>query len=85
VLSLIWAIVLLGYLGSSYTTTTGTYGIISMIAISLVILYVDADNAKQAGELDLNHPILVPAVVLILWLITVPAYVLYRFHTRSSA
>lgn len=50
------------------------------VAISLPLLYYDAKEAAAAGALEVEYPIAVPVVVLLLWLRTVPAYVLYRWY-----
>lgn len=59
-------------------------GIVALLAIvaSLALLYVDASNAKDAGEIELDYPILVPVVVLLLWALALPVYVAYRFYKR---
>lgn len=59
-------------------------GLVALVAVlgSLPVMYIDAKNAKQAGELELEYPLAVPLATLLLWVLALPAYVLYRWTSR---
>lgn len=54
----------------------------SAVVVSLPLLYVDAKNAAEADELEVNYPIAIPVAMLLLWVVSLPAYLLYRWSQR---
>jgi len=68
-------------LHNSSPTIAGMLGF-SAVAVSLPLLYVDAKNAAKADELEVNYPIAVPVAMLLLWVLSLPAYLLYRRSKR---
>lgn len=76
-----WFIWFIGVAAYQSGSPLGILALLSIIA-SLVLLYNDATAAKKSGELEIENPIFVPIVVMLIWVIAVPIYVLYRFSKR---
>jgi uncharacterized paraquat-inducible protein A len=53
------------------------------VVASVPFVYYDARKAVAADEIDVKYPIVVVVAVLVLWIVTVPAYLLYRLRDRD--
>lgn len=67
-----------------YGSQAATGGLIMLVAVvgSLPVMYVDAKNGKRAGELEVEYPAAVPLATLLLWVLALPAYLIYRWTNR---
>lgn len=87
-LIVLWVLWLGTFPGMNNMESAGGMAALSGLAIliSIPLLWYDARNAIRAGELEVGRPIYVVVAVFILYIITLPAYVGYRFYTsRQSA
>lgn len=50
------------------------------VLLSIPILWVDARNAIRSGEFSTTRPIYIVIAVYLLYLVTMPAYVVYRVY-----
>jgi hypothetical protein len=80
VMTVCWVLFLVGF-GSGTTAGQGVAGL--AVLASLPVIWVDARKAKAADELEVGYPVLVPVAILLLWILTLPAYVLYRYTNRG--
>jgi hypothetical protein len=64
------------------SSTAGGLVMLIAVLVSLPLMYIDAKNAAHADELEISYPIAVPVATLLLWVLALPAYVIYRWSQR---
>jgi hypothetical protein len=79
VLGLLWVIWPIS-MGSKTAALAGV-----AIVVSLPLIWWDACEAIRTDELKVSRPIYVVIAVLLLWILTLPAYIIYRFVKRREA
>jgi len=86
--SSIWPLVGVGllYLAFIIVAWNSPPGAVAGIIVlaSLPVLWYDAVLGVRSGELDVSRPIYIVVAVLLLWLLTVPVYLIYRLYTRRK-
>lgn len=80
-LGLLWILFIVTFPGTGNMGQAGGMAALSGLAVlaSIPLLYVDARAAKQAGVFE-ARPIFVVIAVYILYLFTMPVYVVYRIY-----
>lgn len=85
-LGLLWVVFLIAFPGTDNLSSAGGLAAISGVAVlvSIPLLYLDARAAARSGELE-ARPVLVVLAVFILYLVTLPVYVIYRLYRRRES
>jgi hypothetical protein len=78
-----WVLFISGY-GQLVSGDIGLMGLLSMFSVfgSIPLLWFDARSAIRAGELSTDRPVYIVIAVYLLYIFTMPAYLVFRAYKR---